>query len=188
MGDPHLPKKKYKKPAHPWVKSRIDEEKVLMKDYGLKNKHEIWKMDSILRGFSTQAKRLIASRGAQSERERIQLMRKLANYGLVTENAPLDDVLGLTIRDLMEKRLQTLVFKRNLARSIKEARKMIVHRHIMVGGRRITFPSYMVSQNEISQIMFASNSPYANPEHPARVVEKMPVKTDEKRKSGDVNG
>ena len=45
MGDPRKLRKKYYPPSHPWQKIRIDEEKILMKDYGFKNKKEFQCLD-----------------------------------------------------------------------------------------------------------------------------------------------
>ncbi len=44
----------------------------------------------------------------------------------------------------MERRLQSLVHRKGLAKSPKQARQLVVHGHIRVGGRRITSPSYLV--------------------------------------------
>jgi len=59
MGDPRKIRKKYQTPSHPWIKSRIDEEKVLTREFGTKNKKEIWKMETVLKNFKTQSKHLI---------------------------------------------------------------------------------------------------------------------------------
>ena len=72
MGDPIKHRKKYSKPSHPWQRERIEEEKGIMKEYGLKNKKELWKMESKLKTFSQQAKRLITEKGEQAEKERIK--------------------------------------------------------------------------------------------------------------------
>ena len=58
-------------------------------------------------------------------------MRRMFRYGLLTaEENKLDYVLGLTLSKLMERRLQTRVYKSGLARSIHHARVLIRHRHI----------------------------------------------------------
>ena len=58
----------------------------------------------------------------------------MVRLGLLKENEKkLDYVLGMTIAQLMERRLQTLVFKRKLAKSIHHARILIRQRHISVG-------------------------------------------------------
>jgi len=41
MGDPKQTRKKYATPSHPWNRERIEEERVIKRDYGLKNKKEI---------------------------------------------------------------------------------------------------------------------------------------------------
>ena len=171
MGDPKLPKKKYKTPSHPWQRVRIDEEKDLMKEYGVKNKKEIWKMNSVLKNFHEQAKSLIVSRTSQADRERIQMMERLASYGLVEKTSNLDTVLGLTIKNVMDLRLQTLIMKQGLAHSIGQARQYITHRHVMIGEKVITSPSYLVKSEERPLIRFAASSALADTAHPMRVVE-----------------
>ena len=56
MGDPKQPRKKYDTPRHPWNKARIDAEKEIKKDYGLKNNKEIWKFNSKLKSFTSAIK------------------------------------------------------------------------------------------------------------------------------------
>ena len=59
MGDPRRTRRKYAQPDHPWQKERIDEEKKLMKEYGFRNKTEIWKVGEFLRNATAQAKKLV---------------------------------------------------------------------------------------------------------------------------------
>ena len=148
MGDPRRQRKKYSNPGHPWIKERIDSEKEILKQYGLKRKNEIWKMDSLFRKYLNRAKTIIALRTAQSEVEKKQLLERLNLLGLLKKESRIEDVLNLTLKDLMERRLQTLVVRKNLARSMLQAREFITHRHVAVGERKITTPSYLVSVNE----------------------------------------
>ena len=158
MGDPKKIRKQYSTPIHPWQKARIDEEKILIKEYGLSKKKEIWIQASKVRGFARQAKSLIANTTPQGEKERNQLISKLISLNILQPEADLDDVLELGTKNLMERRLQTLVFKRGLAKSIKQARQLIVHGHIMIGGSKITVPSYMVKKEEEGLISFVPTS------------------------------
>ncbi len=48
MGDPKFLRRTYDTPKHPWEATRMDEERVLLDKYGLKNKRELWKAQSIL--------------------------------------------------------------------------------------------------------------------------------------------
>lgn len=174
MGHPKLKKKKFSKPSHPWQKERIEEEKTLLKEFGLKNKEEIWKVTSLLRKYARQAKNLIALKTPRAEIEKAQLTKKLSSFGLINENAKLEDVLTITLKDILNRRLQTLVYKHKLAKSIRQARQFIIHEHISVGDKKITFPSYLVSKQKETTINFAPNSPLFNQDHPERVLHKEP--------------
>ena len=70
MGDIKKLRKKYTPPRHPWQGPRILAEHILVEEYGLKNKTEIYKIQSLLRGISKQAKNLIAVKTLQSENRR----------------------------------------------------------------------------------------------------------------------
>lgn len=179
MGDPRKLRKKYATPMHPWEGSRIKEEKTLIKEYGLKNKKEIWKIDSILKNFSSQAKRLTALEGPQAKKEQKQLLTRIQKYGLLSSEADLDSVLNLTLRDIMSRRLQTVVYNIGLARSPKQARQMITHRHVTIGGKTVTSPNYLVTVKEESTINFSLRSNFKDEEHPERVVKKVEEKMEE---------
>ena len=175
MGDPRRFKNKYSGPGHPWQRARIEEERILSREYGLTTKRELWKIDSKLKAFANQAKKLIALRTAQAEVEKKQLLGRVARYGLVSATAKLDDILGLTVRDLLNRRLQTIIFKKGFARTPRQARQYIVHEHIMVGEKKISAPSYLVPVAEESLISFVSNSSLASPEHPERAFKPKPT-------------
>ncbi|MBW2999222.1 30S ribosomal protein S4, partial [Candidatus Woesearchaeota archaeon] len=153
-----------------------------LKEYGLKNKKEIWKMRSVLRSFSSQAKSLVALETAQAEKEKQQLLTRLRACGLLTPESTLDDILGLSLRDILERRLQTLVFKKGLARSFNQARQFITHQHIMIGDKKIASPSYIVRVNEENNIFFVANSSLSDPEHPERSVKEKVEQEKEKVK------
>ncbi len=152
MGDPRKIRKKFSKPAHPWQKERIELEKKILKDYGLKRKNEIWKMDSLLRKFLYRAKMIIGEKTQQSDVERQQLLKRLSKLGLVTNDSRIEDVLNLKLNNLMERRLQTLIVRKKLAKTMSQARQFITHEHIKIGDKKITAPSYIVSVEEEPQI------------------------------------
>lgn len=144
MGDPRRQRKSYDTPPHPWRKDRIDREKELVRKYGLKNKRDIWKAESRLRQIRRLARNLLGSHSERADLEKEKLIAKLQKLGLLKGEADLDSVLGLGTEDILERRLQSLVHRKGLARSPKHARQLVVHGHIRVGGRRITSPSYLV--------------------------------------------
>ncbi|HZX12429.1 MAG TPA: 30S ribosomal protein S4 [Candidatus Nanoarchaeia archaeon] len=173
MGDPRKIRKKYKGPGHPWKRDRLEAERVLKKEYGLKNKTELYKTESKLRRYTGQAKRLIKDRAlAQAALEEHQLLQKLYRLCLVEEKAQLEDVLLLNVRNLLDRRLQTLVHKHNLSLTSKQARQFIVHGHVLVNNQKIDAPSYLVSRAEESSITFNTLSTLASQDHPERAKER----------------
>ena len=111
MGHPRFQRKKYTPPRHPWEAERIKEENQLTKEYGLKKKTEIWKAASKLKNWQAQAKNIVSLTGAEREQAEKILLTKLNRLGILSEKAGLDDVLGLTVRDVLERRLQTVLYK-----------------------------------------------------------------------------
>ncbi|MBW3019013.1 30S ribosomal protein S4 [Candidatus Woesearchaeota archaeon] len=183
MGDPRRVRKKYSGPGHPWQKARLEEEKSIKYDFGLVNKKEIYKATSLIKSFANQAKKLIASRTEQSEKESELLIKRLSRLGLLSVDAKLDDVLSLKIRDLLERRLQTLLVRKGLARSSKQARQFITHRHVIIADKVIDVPGYIVPVSEESTIRFSEASTLANEEHPERrPIEKKEVKKEKAEK------
>jgi small subunit ribosomal protein S4 len=175
MGDPRKITNKYKTPMHPWQKERMEIEKPLMKTYGLVNKTELWRVNSKLKKFKDNAKKLVALKGNQAEVERNQLVEKLKSFNLV-QSESLDEVLGMKLDQFLDRRLQTVVFKKGLARTVKQARQMITHGHVMVNGKKMTAPGYLVRVSEEDGIIFIKNSTFNDPEHPERAVKAKEVK------------
>jgi small subunit ribosomal protein S4 len=188
MGDPRTIKSKYSGPGHPWQKERIDEERLVKREYGLKNKTEIYRARSALKTVADLAKKLIAARGTQADKERQQLLSRLARLGLVKQGAELDAILGLQLKNLLERRLQTMVFRKGLARSMNQSRQLIVHEHIMVGNRTVSSPGYNVPVDEEASLAFVPTSSFANASHPERTLPPkkpeapMPQKDDRRRR------
>ncbi|MBW3022858.1 30S ribosomal protein S4 [Candidatus Woesearchaeota archaeon] len=171
MGDPKRKSKKYQKPSHPWQRARIEEERILMKDYSLKNKKELWSMHSVARKIALQAKNLLAVKGnKQAEKEKELLMQKLVRLNLIGAGQPIDAALALSYKDILERRLQTLVYRKSLARSMSQARQFITHRHIKIGDKIITSPAYIVSSEEEPKIQFSQISTLADENHPERAI------------------
>ncbi|MCL6500832.1 MAG: 30S ribosomal protein S4, partial [Candidatus Pacearchaeota archaeon] len=78
MGDPRKKHKKYSRPRQLFSKERIEEEKVLVKKYGLKNRREIWRAESYINRLRAQAKKLILQPEQQES-----FINRLAKLGLV---------------------------------------------------------------------------------------------------------
>ena len=173
MGDPKFARRSYDTPSHPWQGERIKAEVVLVKSYGLKNKTEVWKAQSVLRNYRKQARELQALlRGgdAQAKKEADALLNKCGRIGVLPlEGATLNDILTITEKNILGRRLQTIVYEKGLASTITQARQMIVHGHIFMNGHKVTVPGYIVTRNEESTIEFNPASPYTDEMHPMRI-------------------
>merc|ERR1711934_1047191 len=89
------------------------------------------------------------------------LLRRMTRLGLLGESErKLDYVLGLTTAKIMERRLQTKVFKLGLAKSIHHARCLIRQRHIRVGKQICNIPSFVVRLDSEKHVDFALTSPF----------------------------
>ena len=141
MGDPRKKRKKYEKPLRPWDQERISSEVSILKNYGLRRKNEIYKAESILRKFRRHARNLAAQDNKKEEKE---LITKLNRLGLIDKDSSLDDVLELSLENILERRLQTVIFRKGLCKTVKQARQFIVHGHVTVGENKIRWPSFIV--------------------------------------------
>lgn len=180
MGDPKKSKKKYFTPMHPWIRSTIDSEKIIKKEYGLRNKKEILIASSFLKKYKDIAKKLIATKTKQADVEKKQVLAALEGLGLLPPNSDLDNILSLELKDILERRLQSIVFRKGFARSIKQARQFIIHRHIVLGDKEIPTPSYLVSLKEEGSVAFKSKSSLASEDHPERVIAHKSIKEEVK--------
>jgi len=173
MGYPGKNHKAYQTPKRPFEKTRIEEETRLVIEYGLRNKREIWKAQSILRKYRKGARELLAlsSSGidpAVVEAKRSELITSMQRGGLLGPEANIDNILSLKVQAQLERRLQTLVYRKGLARSPKQARQLITHGHVTIGGRRVSVPGYRVSRREEEQIAYAVKSPFLAETHAER--------------------
>jgi small subunit ribosomal protein S4 len=152
MGAPRRFRKKYEKPTMMWDRQRIQEEHSLVEKYGLRNLRELWKASTELRRIRRNVKELFSGRA--SEEKGKQIIGRLAKYGIIKPDATLDDLLVLTPDAFLERRLQTVVFKKGLAKTIKQARQLITHGFIAINGKKVTVPGYMVKPEEEKGISY----------------------------------
>jgi len=68
---------------------------------------------------------------------------------------------GIKLVQTLECRLDNLVYRMNFARSIRQARQMVVHGHLLVNGKKVDIPSYAVAVGDVITLREASKSlPY----------------------------
>ncbi len=172
MGQPKFPKKKFETPNHPWQGERIKEEHELRRKFGLKNKREIWKAQTRLREIRGQARELVSRTrnpaDTQASGQAKLLLKRLHRSGYIAEDATLGDVLGMNVETVLNRRLQSQVYFKGLARTPKQARQFVSHGLIRIGDRRVTVPSYLVRREEESLVHIDPNKAVADADHPVR--------------------
>lgn len=130
--------KSYSRPKRPYDKERFEAETEIKEKFGLKNKKEIWKAEAQVKSIREKAKKLIS---AKPEEQRA-LFEGLRKKGFDVNS--IADVLGLDKADYMQRRLQTVIVRKKIAPTTKSARQIIVHKKVMVNGRVVDSPSYIV--------------------------------------------
>ncbi len=152
MGSPKRIRKKYEKPSMKWDLQRIKEDHKLKEQFGLKNLRELWIAQSELRRIRRITREVLS--GALSNEIGDQLIKRLVRYNIVKNGTTLDDLLAITPEAILERRLQSIVFKRGLAKTIKQARQLITHGFIAIDGMRVTSPGKLISADEETKISY----------------------------------
>ena len=130
--------KKYSKPKNPFNKERILEEDKIRKEFGLKNKKEIWKSESMIKSIKGKAKKLISA----SADEQKAFFERLNKLGLDVNS--IANVLSLDKEDYLKRRLQTVLVTKKITTTPKSARQLITHKKVLVNGSVVNSPSYIV--------------------------------------------
>ena len=191
MGDPKFPGKHYNTPSHPWQKVRIEEERTLTQQYGLKNKKEIWKANTKIRSMRRQARKLTATSGdEQAQKEKSLLLAKLNRLGMLEQESGLEDVLRMTPENILDRRLQTQVYLQGLSSTAKQARQLIVHGHISVDGAVTRVPGMIVTKLQEKNITYSPSSALNSDLHPVRpggekILDDEPTDEEEKEDNQD---
>jgi small subunit ribosomal protein S4 len=185
MGDPKRQRRKFDTPRFPWRRDILQEELKLQGTYGLRNKHELWRHETQLSKFRGIARSLIGRTPEERIKMENELLTRLKKLGILDETAVLDAVLDLSVEDILERRLQTIVQRKGLSKTPFQARQLITHGHVVIGDRRVTVPGYIVTRKDESEINYASESSLSNPEHPTRQMMLIETKPPEIHPSRD---
>lgn len=169
MGLPIRHKTKAVSHKKKWDKNTIVSEAVFVTDYALKNKKEIRKAEALVSKLKTIAKNFNKTTETKTSAGAVQFVDKLKTQGyLNVEATSLDEVLEITLRELFERRLSSVVYKAGLAKTPGQARQFVVHGHVAVNGQIVTAPSYPVSVKDAETIAFVGSSSLADEAHPER--------------------
>ncbi|PQM41819.1 40S ribosomal protein S9-2 [Prunus yedoensis var. nudiflora] len=181
--------KTFKKPRRPYEKERLDAELKLVGEYGLQCKRELWRVQYALSRIRNNARMLLTLDEKNPRRifEGEALLRRMNRYGLLEEGQnKLDYVLALTVENFLERRLQTIVFKTGMAKSIHHARVLIRQRHIRVGRQVVNISSFLVRCDSEKHIDFSLTSPLGAG-RPGRVKRRNMKAAAKKAAGGDAD-
>ena len=78
------------------------------------------------------------------------LEKPFHNYYLKADR--MKGMTGENLMILLERRLDNVVYRLGLARTRKEARQIVGHKHVMVNGKQVTIPSYLIKAGDTIEI------------------------------------
>ena len=78
------------------------------------------------------------------------LEKPFVNYYIKAER--MEGQTGENLMILLELRLDNVLFRMGMARTRKEARQIVDHKHVLVNGKQVNIPSYLVSAGDTIEI------------------------------------
>lgn len=120
-------------------------------------------------GYDKKSKRTSARAGKKVSEYGLQLREKQKAkfiYGVLEKPfrnyyKKADRMKGMTGENLMillESRLDSVVFRMGFARTRREARQVVGHKHVLVNGKQVNIPSYLVKAGDVIEIREKSKS------------------------------
>lgn len=155
MGDPRKLRNKFERPKRLWDVNRIKHDKALRKEYGLKNASEVWRATAELKKYRREARRLLSLTEEERKQDADKILSKLFRMSILPKGSAIDDVLSLEVKHVLERRLQTIVFRKGLVRTMKQSRQLITHGFIAIGDRKVAVPSYLVDAKEAEMVRYS---------------------------------
>ena len=65
---------------------------------------------------------------------------------------------GENLMVILESRLDNVVFRMGFARTRREARQIVDHKHVLVNGKQVNIPSYLIKAGDVIEIREKSKS------------------------------
>ena len=126
-------------------------------------------LDPTFLGYDKKSKRTLTRRSRKMSEYGLQLREKQKAkfiYGVLEKPfrnyyEKADKMKGMTGENLMvmlESRLDNVVFRMGFARTRREARQVVGHKHIFVNGKCINLPSYRVKAGDVVEVKESSKS------------------------------
>jgi len=89
------------------------------------------------------------------EKQRVKRMYGIMEsqfHGYFKKAERLRGITGENLLMLLERRLDNVAYRLGFASSRNDARQLILHRHVLINGKRVNIPSYIVKPGEIVEI------------------------------------
>ncbi|MDE7029333.1 MAG: 30S ribosomal protein S4 [Lachnospiraceae bacterium] len=126
-------------------------------------------LDPVFLGYDKKSKRKSSRAGKKMSEYGLQLREKQKAkfiYGVLEKPfrnyyEKADRMKGMTGENLMvllERRLDNVVFRMGFARTRREARQIVGHKHVLVNGKSVSIPSYLISAGDVIEIREKSKS------------------------------
>ena len=126
-------------------------------------------LDPVFLGYDKKSKRKSARAGKKMSEYGLQLREKQKAkfiYGVLEKPfrnyyEKADRMKGMTGENLMvllERRLDNVIFRMGFARTRREARQVVGHKHVLVNGKCVSIPSYLISAGDVIEIREKSKS------------------------------
>ncbi len=118
-------------------------------------------MDRAQKGTSRADKKLSEYGRQLLEKQRLRayygvMEKQFTKYVKMAKKSP--DQTGHALVKLLETRLDNIVYRAGFASSIRQARQMVVHGHILVNNKKVDIPSYIISVGDIITLKEKSKS------------------------------
>nr|BAS01513.1 ribosomal protein S9 [Lotharella vacuolata]BAS01634.1 ribosomal protein S9 [Lotharella vacuolata] len=144
--------KMWYKPLIPNERSRSVGELITISKYGLKNKREIWKNELFLSRIKKFAgSSTLQSRYTKNSRtKRYSIIWFCFKFNFIRlNNDGRNLIVGVSLSDLLKRRLQTFVYQIGCAQTIHESRILIMHKYIKIRDQIVNKPAFLVKmENE----------------------------------------
>lgn len=126
-------------------------------------------LDPTFLGYDKKSNRTKANAGKKKSEYALQLREKQKAkfiYGVLEKPfrnyyAKADRMKGMTGENLMvllERRLDSVIFRMGFARTRREARQIVDHKHVLVNGKCVNIPSYLIKAGDVIEIREKSKS------------------------------
>ena len=126
-------------------------------------------LDPVFLGYDKKSNRTNARAGKKVSEYGLQLREKQKAkfiYGVLEKPfrnyyEKADRMKGMTGENLMvilERRLDNVIFRMGFARTRREARQVVGHKHVLVNGKQVNIPSYLIKAGDVIEIREKSKS------------------------------